>query len=56
MSVTMVFKYNYAIISYHSINAIAGYSIIDMFTAVLKKNESATWKVDSYYYDPNLSW
>ena len=56
MSVPLVFKQNYAFMSYRCMDVIAGYSTIDMFTVLLKKKEKGKWEVDSYYYDPNSSW
>lgn len=56
ISVPLVLKKNYSIISYRCNDVVAGYSTVEMFTALLKKTENGTWQLDSYYYDPNSSW
>ena len=56
LSVPLIFKQNYALISYVCNDVVAGYSTIDKFTVLLKKSDTGRWEIDSYYYDPNSSW
>lgn len=55
-SIPVLIDKNSAFISYLCVGGSFGFSTIDSFTALLKKSENGTWKIDSYYYDPNLSW
>lgn len=45
-----------AFISYLCIEGSYGFSTIDNFAVLLKKSQNGIWKIDSYYYDPNMSW
>lgn len=45
-----------AFITFNSHNGGFGFSTIDRFTALLKKNKEGKWEIDSYYYDPNSTW
>lgn len=56
ISIPVVIDDNSAFISYLCIKGSHGYSTIDNFAALLKKSQNGIWKIDSYYYDPNMSW
>ncbi len=47
---------NNAFISFKLGDSSLGFNTINIFTALLKKNQEEKWEIDSYYYDPNSTW
>lgn len=56
LSIPLIINKNNALIAFSSKDGWFGYSTIDRFVTLLKKNKDGNWEIDSYYYDPNSSW
>ena len=56
LSIPLIINKNSAFISFTSNEGSFGYSTIDRFMVLLKKNKEDKWEIDSYYYNPNSAW